>query len=121
MRFPCLALLPMLDSIYLYTCAVVMLCIRSSPYCNIHSDMCTLCWSCYYFYIVLSLYLHCCSVVKLDDHFTVIYIQTCLLCVCPVFTSTLFYLYTCNVVMLCIQITTSLQYNFKLVYSVFFL
>ena len=73
-----------------------MLCI-SSLYCNIPSDLCTLCLSCYYFYIVLSLYLYCCYVVYLDHHFTVIYLQTCVLCVCLVITSTLFYLY-CTVV-----------------------
>ena len=93
---------------YLYTCTVVMLCIRSSLYCNIPSDLCTLCLSCYYFYIVLSLYLYCCYVVYPDHHFTVIYLQTCVVCVCLVITSTLFYLYTCTVVMLCIQIITLL-------------
>jgi hypothetical protein len=31
---------------------------RSSPYCNIPLDLCTQCLSCYYFYIVLSLYLY---------------------------------------------------------------
>jgi hypothetical protein len=62
---------------------------RSSLYCNIPSDLCTLCLSCYYFYIVLSLYLYC-YVVYLDHHFTVIYLQTCVLCVCLVITSTLF-------------------------------
>ena len=81
---------------------------RSSLYCNIPSDLCTLCLSCYYFYIVLSLYLYCCYVVYTDHHFTVIYLQTCVLCVCLVITSTLFYLYTCTVVMLCIQIITLL-------------
>ena len=72
---------------------------RSSLYCNIPSDVCTLCLSCYYFYIVLSLYLYCCYVVYPDHHFTVIYLHTCVLCVCLVITSTLFYLYTCSVVM----------------------
>ena len=94
---------------------------RSSLYCNIPSDLCTLCLSCYYFYIVLSLYLYCRYVVYLDHHFTVIYLQTCVLCVCLVITSTLFYLYTCTVDMLCIQIITLLYYTFRLVYSVFFL
>ena len=75
---------------------------RSSLYCNIPSDLCTLCLSCYYFYIVLSLYLYCCYVVYPDHHFTVIYLQICVLCVCLVITSTLFYLYTCTVAMLCI-------------------
>ena len=82
---------------------VLLLCYvyRSSLYCNIPSDLCTLCLSCYYFYIVLSLYLYCCYVMYTDHHFTVIYLQTCVLCVCLVITSTLFYLYTCTVVMLC--------------------
>ena len=94
---------------YLYACTV-MLCYvyRSSLYCNILSDLCSLCLSCYYFYIVLSLYLYCCYVVYLDHHITVIYLQTCVVCVCLVITSTLFYLYTCIVVMLCIQIITLL-------------
>jgi hypothetical protein len=85
---------------------VLLLCYvyRSSLYCNIRSDLCTLCLSCYYFYIVLSLYLYCRYVVYTDHHFTVIYLQTCVLCVCLVITSTLFYLYTCTVDMLCIQI-----------------
>ena len=101
-------------SLYLYCCYVMyadhhftsislQTCVsRSSLYCNIPSDLCTLCLSCYYFYIVLSLYLYCCYVMYLDHHFTVIYLQTCVLCVCLVITSTLFYLYTCTVVMLCI-------------------
>ena len=49
---------------------------RSLLYCNIPSDLCTLCMSCYYFYIVLSLYLYCCYAVYLDHYFTVIYLQT---------------------------------------------
>jgi hypothetical protein len=49
------------------------------------------CLSCYYFYIVLSLYLYCCYVVYPDHHFIVIYLETCVLCVCLVITSTLFY------------------------------
>ena len=81
---------------------------RSSLYCNIPSDLCTLCLSCYYFYIVLSLYLYCCYVAYPDNHFSVIYLQTCVLCVFLVITSTLFYLYTCIVAMLCIQIITLL-------------
>ena len=87
---------------------VLLLCCVSisSLYCNIPSDLCTLCLSCYYFYIVLSLYLYCCYVLYLDYHFTVIYLQTSVLCVCLVITSTLFYLYTCTVAMLCIQIIT---------------
>ena len=89
---------------------VLLLCYvyRSSLYCNIPSDLCTLCLSRYYFYIVLSLYLYCWYVMYLDHHFTVIYLQICVLCVCLVITSTLFYLYTCTVAMLCIQIITLL-------------
>ena len=93
---------------------VLLLCCvsRSSLYCNIPSDFCTLCLSCYYFYIVLSLYLYCCYVVYLDHHFTLIYLQTCVLCVCLVITSTLFYLYTCIVVLLCIYILLLLLHCF---------
>ena len=71
---------------------VLLLCYvyRSSLYCNIPSDLCTLCLSCYYFYIVLSLYLYCRYVMYPDHHFTVICLQTCVLCVCLVITSTLF-------------------------------
>ena len=89
---------------------VLLLCYvyRSSLYCNIPSDLCSLCLSCYYFYIVSSLYVYCCYVVYLDYHFTVIYLQICVLCVCLVITSILFYLYICTVVMLCIQIITLL-------------
>ena len=104
---------------------VLLLCCvsRSSLYCNIPSDLCTLCLSCYYFYIVLSLHLYCCYVVYLDHHcnirsdctlcvyrssFNVIYPQTCVVCACLVIISILFYLYTCTVVMLCIQIITFL-------------
>ena len=88
---------------------VLLLCYisRSPLYCNISSDLCILCLSCYYFYIVLSLCLYCFYVVYLDHHFTVISFQTCGLCVCLVITSTLFYFYTCTV-MLCIQIFTLL-------------
>ena len=99
---------------FVYCCLVIIsfylyvYCSRSSLYCNIPSDLCTLCLSCYYFYIVLSLYLYCCYVMYTDHHFTVIYLQACVLCVCLVITSTLFYLYTCTVVMLCIQIITLL-------------
>jgi hypothetical protein len=78
-------------SLYLYCCYVVVS--RSSLYCNIPSDLPTLCLSCYYFYIVLSLYVYCCYVMYLDHHFTVISLQICVLCVCLVITSTMFYLY----------------------------
>ena len=93
-----------------YLILVLSLCCVSSSslYCNIRSDLCSLCLSCYYFYIVLSLYLYCCYVMYPDHHFTVIYLQTCVVCVCLVITSTLFYLYICIVVMLCIQIITLL-------------
>ena len=59
---------------------VLLLCYisRSPLYCNISSDLCILCLSCYYFYIVLSLCLYCFYVVYLDHHFTVISLQTCL-------------------------------------------
>ena len=91
-----------ITSTLFYFILVLLLCCvsRSSLYCYIHSDLCTLCLSCYYFYIVLSLYLYCWYVVYTDHHFSVIYLQTCVLCVCLVITSTLFYLYTCTVVML---------------------
>ena len=99
-----------ITSTLFYFILVLLLCYvcRSSLYCNIPSDLCTLCLSCNHFYIVLSLYLYCCYVVYTDHHFTVIYLQTCVLCVCLVITSTLVYLYTCTVVMLCIQIITLL-------------
>ena len=60
---------------------VLLLCYvsRSSLYCNIPSDLCSLCLSCYYFYIVLSLCLYCCYVMYPDHHFTVISLQTCVL------------------------------------------
>ena len=78
---------------------VLLLCCisRSSLYCNIPSDLCTLCLRCYYFYIVLFLCLYCCYVVYLDHHFTVIYLQTYVLHVFLVITCTLFYLYSSTV------------------------
>ena len=93
-------------SLYLYCCYVVY----TDHYFTViyPSDLCTLCLSCYYFYIVLSLYLYCCYVVYTDHYFTVIYLQICVLCVCLVIISTLFYLYTCTVAMLCIQIISLL-------------
>ena len=107
---------------FIFILVLLLCCVyRSSLYCSILSDLCTLCLSCYYLYIVLSLYLYCRYVVYPDHHFTVIYLQTCVLCVCLVITSTLFYLHTCIVVMLCIPIITLLQYIFRLVYSVFVL
>ena len=94
---------------FIFILVLLLCCVsKSSLYCNIPSDLCTLCLSCYYFYIVLSLYLYRCYVVYTDHHFTVIYLQTCVVCACLVITSTLFYLYTCTVVMLCIQIITLL-------------
>jgi hypothetical protein len=107
---------------FIFILVLLLCCVsRSSLYCNIPSDLCSLCLSCYYFYIVLSLYLYCCYVVYLDHHFTVIYLQIFVLCVCLVITSTLFYLYTCTVAMLCILIITLLYYTFRLVQSVFVL
>ena len=104
----CVLLLLLLNC-FIFILVLLLCCVsRSSLYCNIPSDLCSLCLSCYYFYIVLSLYLYCCYVVYTDHHFTVIYLQTCVLCVCLVITSKLFYLYTCTVVMLCIQIITLL-------------
>jgi hypothetical protein len=123
---------------FIFTLVLSLCCVyKSSLYCNIPSVLCGLCLSCYYFYIVLSLYLYCCYVVYLDRHFTVISVQTCVVCVCLLYlyccyvvypdhhftvisvqtfvvcvclviTSTLFYLYTCTVVMLCIHIITLL-------------
>ena len=94
---------------FIFILVLLLCCVyRSSLYCNIHSDLCSLCLSCYYFYIVLSLYLYCCYVMYTDHHFTVIYLQTCVVCVCLVITSILFYLYTCTVAMLCIQMITLL-------------
>ena len=105
---------------FIFILVLLLCCVyRSLLYCNIPSDLCTLCFSCYNFYIVLSLYLYCSYVVYTDHYFTVIYPQTCVLCVFLVITSTLFYLYTCIVVMLCIQIITLLYYTFRFVYSVF--
>ena len=104
----CVVLLLLLHC-FIFILVLLLCCVsRSSLYCNIPSDLCTLCFSCYYFYIVLSLYLYCCYVVYPDHHVTVIYLQTCVLCVCLVITSTLFYLYNCIVVMLCMQIITLL-------------
>jgi hypothetical protein len=59
-------------------------------------------------YTSLKVYLYCCYVVYTDHHFTGISVQTCVVCVCLVITSILFYLYTCTVVMLCIQVITLL-------------
>ena len=65
---------------FIFILVLLLCCVsRSSLYCNIPSDLCTLCLSCYYFYIVLSLYLYCCYVVYPDHHFTVIYLQTCVI------------------------------------------
>ena len=94
---------------FIFIFVLLLCCVsRSSLYCNIRSDVCSLCLSCYYLYIVLSLFLYCCYVMYTDHHFTVIYLQTCVVCVCLVITYTLFYLYSCTVVMLCIQIISLL-------------
>ena len=94
----------------LYCFIFILVLLLCSLYCNINSDLGTLCLACYYFYIVYSLYLYCCYVMYPDHHFTVIYLlQTCLLCVCLVITSTLFYLYSCTV--LCCVSRSSLYCN----------
>ena len=89
------------STLFIFIVVLLLCCVsRSSLYCNIPSDFFTLCLSCYYFYIVLSLYLYCCYDLYTDHHFTVIYLQTCVLCVCLVITSTLslsLYLYHCYV------------------------
>jgi hypothetical protein len=95
---------------FIFMLVLLLCCVyRSSLYCNIPSDLCTLCLSCYYFYNVLSLHLYCCYVVYPAHHFTVIYLQICVLCVCLVITSTLFYLYT--VLLLCCVSRSSLYCN----------
>ena len=104
---------------FIFILVLLLCCVsRSSLYCNIPSDLCTLCLSCYYFYIVLSLYLYCCYVVYTDHHFTVIYLQICVLCVCLVITSTLctvllsrylVFFSTC-VLCVCLVITSTLFY-----------
>ena len=94
---------------YLYTCIVVCCVSKSSLYCNIPSDLCTLSLSCYYFYIVLSLYLYCCYFMHTDHHFTVIYLQICVPCVCFVITATLFYFIL--VLLLCYVCRSSLYCN----------
>jgi hypothetical protein len=95
---------------FIFILVLLLCCVsRSSLYCNMPSDLCTMCLSCYYFYIVLSLYVYCWYVVYPDHHFTVICLQTCVLCVCVVITSTLLYLYTFIVAMLCIYNNTSIK------------
>jgi hypothetical protein len=94
-----------------YISVLLLCCVaRSSLYCNIPSDMCTLCSVLVLFFheLWLSLYLYCRYVVYPDHYISVIYLQNCVLCVCLVITSTLFYFYTCIVAMLCIQIITLL-------------
>ena len=97
---------------FIFICVLLLCCVsRSSLYCNIHSDLCSLCLSCYYFYIVLSLYLYCCYVMYTDHHFTVISLHTCVVCVCLVITSIFIlslYLYCCYVVYL--------DYHFTVIY-----
>ena len=67
---------------FIFILVLLLCCVsRSSLYCNIPSDLCTLCLYCYYFYIVLFLHLYCCYVMYPDHHFIVIYLQTCVLCV----------------------------------------
>ena len=87
---------------FIFTLVPLLCCVyRSSLYCNIPLDLCTLCLSCYYFYIVLSLYLYCCYVVYLDYHFIGIYpSDLCSLCLsCHYFCIVLsLYMYCCYVV-----------------------
>ena len=67
---------------FIFILVLLLCCVSRSPlYSNIPSELCSLCLSCYYFYIVLSLYLYCCYVVYPDHHFTVIYLPICVLCV----------------------------------------
>ena len=94
---------------FIFMLVMFLCCVsRSSLYCNIPSDLCTLCLSCYYFYIVLSLYLYCYAMYP-DLHFTVISLQTCIPCVCLVITSTLFYFIL--VLLLCYVSRSSLYCN----------
>jgi hypothetical protein len=95
---------------FIFILVLLLCCVcRSSLYCNIPSDLCTLCLSCYYFYIVLSLYLYCSYVMYTDHHFIVIYLQIWVVCVCLVITSTLFYHYT--LLLLCCVYRSSLYCN----------
>jgi hypothetical protein len=96
---------------FIFILVLLLCCVCISLlYCNIPSDLCTLCLSCYYFYYVL--FNTCTVAVVYPDHlFTVIYVQTCVVCVCLVITSTLFYLYACTVVLLCIQTSLKVYYS----------
>ena len=82
---------------FIFILVLLLCCVyRSSLYCNIPSDLCTLClfvitslvitvvMLCSTLFRLVSLYLYCCYVVYPDHHFTVIYLQTCVLCVCLV-------------------------------------
>ena len=97
-----LSVLLLLLDCFFFILVLLLWCVsRSSLYFNIPSDLCTMCLSCYYFYIVLSLYLYCWFAVYLDHHFTLIYLQTCVLCVfaCYYFYFVLsLYMYCCYVV-----------------------
>ena len=65
---------------FIFILVLLLCCVsRSSLYCNIPSDLCTLCLFWYYFYIVFSLCLYCRYVVYIDHHFTVIFLQICVL------------------------------------------
>ena len=89
---------------FIFICVLLLCCVsKLSLYCNIPSDLCSLCLSFYYFYIVLSLYLYCCYVVYTDHHFTVIYLHTCVVCVCLVITSTLLYLFILVLLLCCVS------------------
>jgi hypothetical protein len=51
-----------LQHCFIYILVLLLCCVsRSSLYCNIHSDLSTLCLSCYFLSIVVSLYLLCCA------------------------------------------------------------
>ena len=70
----------LLQHCFLFMLILLLCCVyRWSLYCNIPSDLSSLCLSYYFFNIVLSLYLYSCYVMYPDHHFTVIFIQTCVL------------------------------------------
>ena len=59
---------------FIFTLVPLLCCVyRSSLYCNIPLDLCTLCLSCYYFYIVLSLYLYVLCCVSSNIPFRLVY------------------------------------------------
>ena len=87
---------------FIFALALLLCCVsRSSLYCNITSELCTLCLPCNYFCIVLSLHLYCwlCCVSRLSLYCN-IPSDLCRLCLsCYYFYIVLFlYLYCCYVV-----------------------